>query len=67
VRIKPHFSALKIISPVSNCISFEQLSADRFEGSAAKRLNAFAFSFPQALARFMQETDRSVSYPKGEK
>jgi uncharacterized OsmC-like protein len=31
----------------------------------AKRLQIFAFSFRSALARFMQETDRSVSYRPG--
>jgi uncharacterized membrane protein YhaH (DUF805 family) len=29
----------------------------------AKRLHDFAFSQWWSLARFMQETDRSVSYP----
>jgi uncharacterized OsmC-like protein len=31
----------------------------------AKRLQDFAFSFLRGLARFVQETDRSVSYPQG--
>ena len=33
----------------------------------AKRLHRFAFFPARSLARFMQDTDRSVSYPLGRK
>jgi hypothetical protein len=67
VCIKPHFSALKMIAPVNSCIRFEQFAADQSEGRSAKPLQEFGFSFAPWLARFVQETDRSVSYSQGEK
>jgi hypothetical protein len=38
-----------------------------FRAAIAKRRERFGFWFWPVLARFLQETERSVSYPKGEK
>src|SRR5580658_4037911 len=67
VLIKSHLSATKIIARSSKCIAIVHRGSDCFSGSAAKRLHCFAF-FPGAcLARFVQDTDRSVSCRLGRK
>jgi hypothetical protein len=55
------------LKPAGNCIAFKQPDAGQSEGSAAKRLEDFTFSFEPGLARLMQDTDRSVSCPRERK